>query len=80
MKDLGDGRDKISEHGLEQAIYPYATLLMHAIAHFPLIDGRVKLSFSWYDVSYRKKVASAPPPHPPPRNLQPPIRYWSAER
>ena len=57
----------ISKRSLEQAIYPYATLLMHAIAHFSLIDGRVKLSFSWSDVSSRKKVASAPLKPPTPR-------------
>jgi len=57
IKEAADGKEKVTELLVEQTFYPYCALLLHAMAHFPLIDGRVKISFGWYDVAYRKKVS-----------------------
>eukprot|EP00906_Rhabdomonas_costata_P029349 RCo041432 len=57
VKEVAEGKESVSEHAIEQVFYPYLALLEHACAHFPLKDGRVRVSFCWYDVAFRKKVA-----------------------
>eukprot|EP00667_Euglena_gracilis_P019249 EG_transcript_20609 len=57
IKEAAEGREKATEQLVEQTFYPYVTLVLHAMAHVPLVDGRVKLSFGWYDAAYRKKVS-----------------------
>eukprot|EP00993_Chasmostoma_nieuportense_P000848 NODE_177_length_2813_cov_48.393894_g163_i0.p1 GENE.NODE_177_length_2813_cov_48.393894_g163_i0~~NODE_177_length_2813_cov_48.393894_g163_i0.p1 ORF type:complete len:881 (-),score=293.27 NODE_177_length_2813_cov_48.393894_g163_i0:169-2751(-) len=57
VRNVAEGKEALGEHLFDQVFAPYMCLLQHASAHFPLVDGQVKVVFGWYDVLYRKKSA-----------------------
>eukprot|EP01006_Ploeotia_vitrea_P048777 TRINITY_DN67269_c9_g4_i1.p1 TRINITY_DN67269_c9_g4~~TRINITY_DN67269_c9_g4_i1.p1 ORF type:complete len:959 (+),score=249.84 TRINITY_DN67269_c9_g4_i1:56-2932(+) len=56
VQDCANDRDKPTESLVDQVIVPYVGLLQYANLHFPLTDGRIKVTFQWHDICKRKKA------------------------